>query len=61
MPEGEGQYSGNLRYAVDIVFCIDATMSMSPVLENVKSNALSFGDRLESVMAEKGKSIFSSG
>lgn len=51
------QYSGNLRYAVDIVFCIDTTASMRPVLENVKSSALSFHDRLKSVMGEKGKSI----
>jgi hypothetical protein len=48
---------GNLRYAVDIVFCIDTTGSMQPVLENVKSSAISFHDRLSTVMAEKGKSI----
>lgn len=57
MTDQTGQYSGNLRYAVDIVLCIDTTMSMRPVLGNVKSSALSFHDRLTSVMAEKGKSI----
>jgi hypothetical protein len=56
--QGEtSEYSGNLRYAVDIVLCIDTTASMRPVLENVKSSALSFHDRLKTVMAEKGKSI----
>ncbi|MFG2842834.1 vWA domain-containing protein [Kitasatospora sp. NPDC048296] len=50
-------YQGNLQYAVDIVLCIDATASMGPVLESVKASALSFHQRLESVMAAKGKSI----
>jgi von Willebrand factor type A domain len=57
MSDNHGQYSGNLRYAVDIVLCIDTTASMGPVLENVKSSALSFQERLSAVMAEKGKSI----
>ena len=57
MSENPGLYSGNLRYAVDIVLCIDTTASMRPVLENVKSSALSFHDRLRTVMEEKGKSI----
>ncbi len=57
MSETPGQYSGNLRYAVNIVLCIDTTMSMRPVLENVKSSALSFHERLSTVMAEKGKGI----
>jgi von Willebrand factor type A domain len=57
MSENPGQYNGNLRYAVDIVLCIDTTMSMRPVLENVKSSALSFHERLSTVMAEKGKGI----
>jgi hypothetical protein len=51
------QYGGNVRYAVDIVFCIDATMSMSPVLDRVKSSALSFHERLGDVMRTKEKSI----
>jgi len=46
-----------LAYAVDIVFCIDVTYSMEPVLENVKKSALTFRDRLESVMREDGKVI----
>ena len=55
---GDGaQYGGNMRYAVDIVLCIDVTMSMSPVLSRVKSSALTFHDRLEAIMRTKGKSI----
>ena len=51
------QYGGGVRYAVDIVLCIDVTMSMAPVLEGVKSSAVSFHERLDSVMQTKGKSI----
>lgn len=38
---------------VDIVLCIDVTGSMSPVLEKVKKGALSFHQRLESVMVKR--------
>lgn len=51
------QYQGNLQYAVDIVLCVDATGSMFPVLDTVKSSALQFHDRLNDVMAKKGKAI----
>ncbi|GAA3843022.1 vWA domain-containing protein [Streptomyces phyllanthi] len=51
------QYQGNLQYAVDIVLCVDATGSMFPVLDNVKASALQFHDRLNDVMAKKGKAI----
>jgi hypothetical protein len=57
VPDMTDQQGGSLRYAVDIVFCIDTTGSMQPVLESVKSSALSFHHRLSTVMAEKGKSI----
>jgi hypothetical protein len=49
--------SGGLAYAVDIVFCIDTTGSMAPVIETVKDGAISFHKRLESAMASKNKSI----
>jgi hypothetical protein len=49
----------NLKYAVDIVLCIDATMSMGPALTNVKHSALSFPNRLAQEMAEKGRGISS--
>jgi hypothetical protein len=45
------------RYAVDIVFCIDVTGSMHPVIDEVKANALGFHDRLNGVMGDKGKAI----
>jgi hypothetical protein len=49
--------STSLRYAVDIVFCIDVTGSMYPVLDQVKEGALSFHKRLEESMAGKDKAI----
>ncbi|MGY5130895.1 vWA domain-containing protein [Streptomyces nigrescens] len=57
MSSSAGQYQGNLQYAVDIVLCIDATASMTPVLDSVKESALTFQQRLETVMHEKGKAI----
>ncbi|MFG1944862.1 vWA domain-containing protein [Nonomuraea sp. NPDC048826] len=50
-------YQGNLRYAVDIVLCVDVTESMAPVLDRVKQSALTFHDRLSQVMGRKGKEI----
>jgi hypothetical protein len=52
MAEGQG-----LTYAVDLVLVVDATGSMAPILESVKSSALSFHDDLEKVMNEAGKNI----
>lgn len=46
-----------LGYAVDIVFVIDTTGSMGPVLEQVKAGALTFHDRLMATMAAKGKQV----
>jgi hypothetical protein len=57
MTTGLDRYQGNLRYAVDIVMCIDVTGSMRPVLDSVKDSALSFHERLERMMAEQGKSV----
>ncbi|MGP4110341.1 vWA domain-containing protein [Streptomyces sp. 4N509B] len=51
------RYQGNLRYAVDIVLCVDATGSMNPVLGAVKESALHFHQRLTEVMERKGKAI----
>ncbi|HET6483597.1 MAG TPA: vWA domain-containing protein [Actinoplanes sp.] len=47
----------SLKYAVDIVFCIDVTGSMYPVLDQVKEGALTFHKRLEDSMAAKDKAI----
>jgi hypothetical protein len=52
------QYNrANLKYAVDIVLCIDVTRSMKPILDNVKHSALSFPNRLGQEMAGKGRGI----
>ncbi|MEV0613651.1 vWA domain-containing protein [Nonomuraea sp. NPDC050404] len=49
--------TSNLRYAVDIVLCVDVTESMAPVLDTVKKSALTFHERLNLVMGGKGKEI----
>jgi hypothetical protein len=48
---------GQLTYAVDLVLVIDATGSMTPIIDNVKKSALSFHDDLQKHMADKGKNI----
>jgi Integrin beta chain VWA domain len=56
----QNQYSSaSLKYAVDIVLCIDATLSMGPTLTNVKHSALTFPTRLATEMASKGRGISS--
>lgn len=45
------------KYNVDIVMCIDATGSMSPLLNMVKSNALSFYHDFTAKLAEKDKTV----
>lgn len=42
---------------VDVVLCIDATGSMSPVLDMVKDSATSFYDTLIEALAEKNRAI----
>lgn len=46
-----------LTYAVDIVFCIDVTGSMTPILDKVKANALRFYGDVQSNLVAKGKNI----
>lgn len=46
-----------LHYAVDIVFCIDVTGSMTPVLDAVKANALRFYEDVQTNLTSKGKSV----
>ncbi len=53
----DSQAIGDLRAAVDIVFCIDVTGSMNPVIQEVKNGAFSFHAQLSAVMRQKGKSI----
>jgi hypothetical protein len=57
MTSQNGQVSGNLKYAVDIVLCIDTTGSMGPTLDYVKRSALTFHEQLTAVMRDKGRSI----
>jgi hypothetical protein len=49
--------SRGLSYAVDIVFCIDITGSMSPILDAVKANALRFYDDVQTNLTAKGKNV----
>jgi hypothetical protein len=53
----QGGQNGNLKYAVDIVLCIDATSSMTHTLDQVKTSALTFHHQLAGVMEAKGRSI----
>lgn len=46
-----------LTYAVDIVFCIDVTGSMTPIIDQVKANALRFYDDVQSNLTTKGKNV----
>lgn len=48
---------GSMPYNVDLVFCIDATGSMTPLIEMVKKNAINFQNDLASAMAEEKKKI----
>lgn len=50
-------YRDRMNYEVDLVFCIDATMSMDPVLDKVKKNALNFYQDFQNRMDEKGKKV----
>lgn len=54
---GKAGVYGGLGYAVDIVFVIDTTASMWPVLAQVKHHALGFHGGLISTMAAKGKHV----
>lgn len=46
-----------LGYNVDIVFCIDVTGSMVPLLEMVRDAALAFHQSLQGIMRDKGKTV----
>ena len=42
---------------VDLVLCIDATGSMKPIIDKVKTNALTFHEQLTSALAEKKRTM----
>lgn len=46
-----------LSYSVDLVFCVDVTGSMTPIIEQVKANALGFYDDVQSNLTDKGKNV----
>lgn len=46
-----------MTYNVDLVFCIDATGSMSGVIDMVKQNAINFYSDVSKAMDEKSKKI----
>jgi hypothetical protein len=47
----------SLSYAVDIVFCIDVTGSMTPIIDAVKTNALRFYSDVQTNLTAKGKNV----
>lgn len=44
-------------YKLDIVFVIDATGSMGPIMNQVKAQALSLGDKINSALGAAGKPV----
>jgi len=46
-----------LTYAVDIVFCIDVTGSMTPIIDAVKANAVGFYQDVQNNLTAKGKNV----
>ena len=51
------QPARGLSYAVDLVFCVDVTGSMTPILDAVKANALRFYDDVQRNLTDKGKHV----
>jgi von Willebrand factor type A domain len=47
--------SQGLTYHIDVVFCIDVTGSMSPVISTVKTNTQKFADDLITKLKDDGK------
>jgi hypothetical protein len=47
----------SLSYAVDIVFSIDVTGSMTPIIDAVKTNALRFYSDVQTNLTAKGKNV----
>jgi hypothetical protein len=53
----QDQAQPGLKYSVDLVFCIDVTGSMTPILDTVKANALRFYDDVQANLTAKGKHV----
>jgi hypothetical protein len=56
-PAQTSMASRGLTYAVDIVFCVDVTGSMTPIIDQVKANALRFYDDVQTNLTDKGKNV----
>jgi hypothetical protein len=56
-PAQTSMASRGLSYAVDIVFCVDVTGSMTPIIDQVKANALRFYDDVQTNLTDKGKNV----
>ena len=54
---GSNYKDSDIHYGVDLVFCIDATGSMGPLLDTVKQNALNFYKDFMATMEEHEKSV----
>lgn len=52
-----GQGAGGQTYCVDVTMLIDATGSMSPIIERVKQDAMSFCDKFHQAMEANGKNV----
>jgi len=50
-------YRNKMTYEVDLVFCIDATLSMDHILDTVKANALNFYQDFHNAMSAKDKKV----
>ena len=57
MPSNYIVNNSKMKHEVDLVFCIDATMSMDPILDKVKDNALNFYRDFQLAMKAKGKKV----
>jgi hypothetical protein len=57
IPPQSSLASRGVSYSVDIVFCIDVTGSMDPILDAVKANALGFYDDVQTNLVAKGKNV----
>jgi hypothetical protein len=58
LEEQQSTKAWGLIYTVDLVMCIDGTGSMGKLIEQVKSNALTFCEQLEVKMKERTQKLY---
>lgn len=56
-PAGGSVKGQGISTYADIVFCIDLTGSMSPIIENVKKSAIAFHDELVKYLGNKSRDV----